>query len=256
MTYKQLATPNSPISASMGTYIRLGWLIAAGLVWILFRPAVMPNPIEIITTLPALFMEQGLQEALTSSMLTNVEGIILAALISLPVSYLARVPLFRPIAEGISKLRFLSPAVFFVILLFLTKSGGTAKLGMLVLGETFFLTSALTTAVLNIPDSAYDEARVLRMNDWTQMWYVTVRGTLDITLDLVRDIMAMGWSMLLMVEGAIRSEGGVGVLMLNQERYLNFSAVYGIALTVLLVGLAQDALIGYARGELCPHTKL
>src|SRR4051812_47423412 len=251
-----LLTPNFNIDRTIESYVRFAWLALAAVVWILFRPVAMPDPIQIITTLPSLFMDHGLQDALTQSLLTNLEGIGIATLISLPVAYSSRIPAFRPIAEGISKLRFLSPAVFFVVLLFIFKAGSIAKLGMLVLGETFFLTSAMTTVVLNIPNEAYDEARVLRMNEWVQMWYVTIRGTLSTALECIRDIMAMGWSMLMMVEGAIRSEGGVGVLMLNQERYLNFSAVYGIALTVLAVGLVQDWLITYLRGELCPHTKL
>jgi hypothetical protein len=37
---------------------------------------------------------------------------------------------------------------------------------------------------------------------------------------------------------------------------MQFDAVYGIALVVLLVGFGQDWLVGYVKGEVCPHTKL
>lgn len=231
------------------------WAILCAGIWIIFRPAIMPNPLQIITTIPSL-MGDGLMEALTTSLITNVQAAVLAIIFSYVAVVGRKITATRPLSDLLEWMKFLSPATFFVVLLFVFKSGHGAKLGMMVLGETFFLTAALNKIVDSIPESSYDEAKVLRMSSWQQLWYVTIRGTLAQTFDAVQDVMAMGWAMLPMVEGAIRSEGGVGVLMLNQSRYLNFDAVYGIALTVLVVGFVQDWLVGFARGEVCPHTKI
>jgi hypothetical protein len=77
-----------------------------------------------------------------------------------------------------------------------------------------------------------------------RVWYVVVRGTLAQAFDAIRDNAAMGWSMLIMVEGFVRSEGGVGVMLINQEKHVNFAEVYAIAIAIVLVGIAQDYIIG------------
>lgn len=256
MLTRTLVTPNAEVSKDISVYLRLGWLVCAILAWTSLRPAVMPDVWQVIGSLPRLWTENGLGEALQSSLFTNIKALTISIVIAMPLAYLSRVPLVRPIAQAVSQLRFLSPAVFFMVLLFALGSASSVKVGMLVLAEVFFLTTTMVNAIQNIPDDAFDEARVLRMSDWVSVWYVVVRGTLHIALEAIRDNAAIGWSMVMMVEGFIRSEGGVGVLLLNQERYLKFDAVYGIALTVLLVGITQDWLLRELRGYLCPHTKL
>lgn len=253
---KALITPNGSCDSKTVNVIRLCWLVGAVAVWLAFKPAVMPTPWDVILSLPRLWFESGLGDALRSSFITNVKALAISTLLALPIAYLSRVPALGPLARGISQLRFLSPAVFFLVLLFVLGSASSVKVAMLVLGEVFFLTTTMVNAVTNIPEESYDEARVLRMSEWQATWYVTIRGTLDTALEAIRDNAAIGWSMLMMVEGVIRSEGGVGVLLLNQERYLNFDAVYAIALSVLLVGIGQDLALRWMRGELCPHTRL
>jgi ABC-type nitrate/sulfonate/bicarbonate transport system permease component len=251
---KAYITPNAPISEQQ--MVRMGWLGLAALIWILFKPAIMPNPLDIILSIPNLWNDGGLRDALITSFVTNVQAIVVSAAISLPLAWLSRVPIIRPLAEGIAKLRFLSPAIFFIILLFMLGSPHAVKIAMLVLGESFFLMTSMVNVVQGIPASSFDEATVLRMSPWQSTWYVVVRGTLHQALEAIRDNTAMGWSMLMMVEGFLRSEGGIGVLMLNQERYMKFDNVYGIALSVLVVGIGQDLGLRWLRGALCPHTKL
>lgn len=245
--------PLRPSSASERQTVLLAWGVLIGVIWFLFRPAVLPNPIQVISSIPNV---DGLGDALTSSFITNIEAAALAVLISIAAAVGRKITPTRPFSDLLEWLKFLSPATFFVILLFMFKSGHIAKLGMMVLGEAFFLTAAFNKIVDSIPNESYDEAKVLRMNAWQQLWYVTLRGSLPQAFDALKDVMAMGWAMLPMVEGAIRSEGGIGVLMLNQSRYMNFDAVYGIAVVVLAVGFGQDWLVGYLKGEACPHTKL
>jgi ABC-type nitrate/sulfonate/bicarbonate transport system permease component len=59
--------------------------------------------------------------------------------------------------------------------------------------------------------------------------------------------------MLMMVEGFVRSEGGVGVLLLNQEKFLKFDFVYAIAISIVVVGLLQDKLLTELRKVVCPY---
>ena len=53
--------------------------------------------------------------------------------------------------------------------------------------------------------------------------------------------------MLIMVEGFTRSEGGVGAMLLDQNRHLHLAHVEALQATILLVGLVQDAALAAVR---------
>lgn len=54
----------------------------------------------------------------------------------------------------------------------------------------------------------------------------------------------MGWSMITMVEGIARSDGGVGALLLNQNKHFRLAEVYAVLVVILLVGLVIDFGMG------------
>ena len=50
-----------------------------------------------------------------------------------------------------------------------------------------------------------------------------------------------------MVEGIARSEGGVGAMLLNQNKHFHLAEVFAIQLLILVVGILQDYGIGAAE---------
>jgi NitT/TauT family transport system permease protein len=62
--------------------------------------------------------------------------------------------------------------------------------------------------------------------------------------------------MLTMVEGMSRSDGGIGALLLNQNKHFHLAAVLAIQGTILAVGLGQDYAIGALRNLFCPYANL
>lgn len=246
-------TPNEAVNPRTALIIIAGWVFIWMAYWTTFKPVIFPSPGDVLRAFPTLWFQEGLGQELIASFTVNLEALVLSALISLPLAYLSRTPVVRPLALGLSKLRFLSPAVFFMLLVFMTRNGHDVKVGMLTLGESFFLVTTMINVVLDIPLYKFDDARTLRMSEWKVTWYTVVRGTVPQAIDAIRDNAAMGWSMLMMVEGIVRSEGGVGVLMMNQQKVLNLPEVYAIAAAVVIVGLAQDYTIGAVRKAVCPY---
>ena len=255
MNIKTIYTPNELVTQRTMLTIVAGWLVLWLGYWSLFKPEVFPSPLDVIAAFPTLWFESGLGQELISSFTVNVEALVLSTVLSLPLAYLSRTPIVRPLALGLSKLRFLSPALFFMLLVFLTSSGHAVKVWMLALGEAFFLVTTMMNVVLEIPSYQFDDARTLRMNEWQVTWYVVVRGTVAQAIDATRDNAAMGWSMLMMVEGIVRSEGGVGVMIMNQQHVMNLSQVYAIATSVIIVGLGQDYALGWVTQMACPWIK-
>src|SRR6266849_2664624 len=83
-----------------------------------------------------------------------------------------------------------------------------------------------------------------------------VLGRADAAFDAMRQNAAMGWMMLTMVEGISRSEGGIGALLLNQNKHFRLEAVFAIQIAILLIGLFQDYALGLAKKFLFPYADL
>jgi NitT/TauT family transport system permease protein len=94
------------------------------------------------------------------------------------------------------------------------------------------------------------------MKEWRVVWEVVVLGTADKAFEALRQNAAIGWMMLTMVEGIYRGEGGIGALLLNQQKFFKMSEVFGIQIIILIVGLFQDLIIGAVRRFLCPYATL
>jgi NitT/TauT family transport system permease protein len=248
-------TPNLTPPRETARLILIGWAVVWLAYWTVFRPVIVPSPLEVLSEWPRLWFEEGLGAEMFASLRVSIEALVVSSVVSLTIAYLSRVPIVRPLALAIAQLRFLSPVVFFFLLLKLVGAGHAMKVYMLALGEAFFLTTTMIGVVDAVPLEALDDARTLRMNEWQVTWYAVVRGTIDQALLAIRDNNAMGWSMLMMVEGVVRSEGGIGVLITDQEKHMNFGAVYAIAISVVLVGFALDQAIVWLRRSVCPWVR-
>ena len=61
--------------------------------------------------------------------------------------------------------------------------------------------------------------------------------------------------MITMVEGIARSDGGVGALLLAENKHFRLAEVYAVLVVVLLVGLLIDVLMGLWGRFACPHAR-
>jgi len=109
---------------------------------------------------------------------------------------------------------------------------------------------------VEIPREKFDYARSLRMSEWQVVWEVVVLGTADQAIEVLRQNAAMGWMMLTMVESISRSEGGIGAMLLNQNKHFHLAEVFAIQILILLVGMIQDYGIAFAKRLLCPYSVL
>lgn len=248
--------PNEQVAIDTKLILISAWAMTWLACWWLLKPIVMPSPIEVLAAFPDAWFKDGLGQALISSLTLNLQALALSTSIALPLAYASKTPIMRPAALAVSKLRFLSPTAFYLILLFTVDGGHEIKLYMLTLGELFFLVTTMIGVVSAIPAERFDDARTLRMSEWQVTWYVVIRGTFHEALSAICDNAAMGWSMLMFVEGIVRSEGGVGVMLTDQDKHARWAEVYAITTAVIAVGLAQDYALGWIRRSLCPYAEM
>ncbi|MEQ1821479.1 MAG: nitrate ABC transporter permease [Fimbriimonadaceae bacterium] len=223
--------------------------------WIESPFKVLPRPGDVFAALGKMWQE-GLGQELLTSLQLNVEAIALTTVISIGLSYLTVMPFFRPIVNAASKGRFLSLTGFSLLFALAGAGGHSLKLCLLVFGMTVFFLTSMASVVAEIPKESFDHARTLRMSEWRTVWEVVILGTSDKAFEVLRQNAAIGWMMLTMVEGIVRSEGGIGTALLSQQKYLHLPEVFAIQLLILMVGILQDFGIGALRRLCCPYADI
>lgn len=249
-------SPNKVLSRT-SVHIIIGFQILVFLlIWSTSSFQVLPKPGEVFTAISDLWNNQGLGQELITSITLNLEAILISSILSVGLAYLTVLPFFRPLVNAIAKGRFLSMAGFTLIFTLLVGGGHPLKLSLLVFAMTVFFVTSMASVVAEIPKADFDYARTLRMSEWRVVWEVVVLGTADKALEVLRQNAAIGWMMLTMVEGIYRGEGGIGAMLLNQQKFFKMSEVFGIQIVILLVGLFQDVILGMIRRFLCPYSVL
>lgn len=226
------------------------------LIWIKSPFAILPQPGEVLSALRNLWAKEGLGPELVTSFMLNLEALAWSTAITLALSYLTVIPVFRPLVAAVAKGRFLSLAGFSLLFQVITGGGHALKVWMLVFGVTVFYVTSMAAVVAAIPKGDYDHARTLRMGEWRVVWEVVILGTADKAFEVLRQNAAIGWMMLTMVEATVRSEGGIGAMLLTQQKYFHLADVFAIQVVILVVGLLQDWFIGFCRRLVCPYADL
>jgi NitT/TauT family transport system permease protein len=193
---------------------------------------------------------------LLSSMYSNAVAVAWAAAISLGLAYLSVFPFFRPLATFVSKVRFWGFTGVSVVFTLLFRGGHDLKVSLLTFGIMGFFLTSMCDEIRSIPEDRFDYARTLGMSEVRVVWEVVILGTLDRAFDVLRQNAAMGWTLLTMVETLIRSEGGVGVLLANQNKHMDLPSVAALQAVIFAVGMAQDYAIGVVKGFACPYAAL
>lgn len=248
--------PNQAVSRNTLWIIAAVQIAAALAIWIASPFRVLPQPHEVARALHYLWFNEGLGPAVWTSFLLSLEALAWTTVISLVLCYLTVIPFFRPLVAAISKGRFLSLVGFSFVFTLILGSGHGLKTSLLVVGVTFFFVTSMAAVIAEIPRGAFDHARTLRMSEWEVVWEVVILGTADRAFEVLRQNAAIGWMMLTMVEGLVRSEGGIGVLLLDQRKHFYMDRVFAIQFLILLVGLIQDYGIGVLRRLVCPYADL
>lgn len=248
--------PNRRTGASGRMVAAAAWVAAVLLAWVLSPYATLPGPREVLAALRSLWWEKGLGPELLGTLKLIGHALALSVVASLLLAYGAAVAGLRPAVEMICKMRFVGTAGLVLPLMLATGGGYPLKVGLLVWGMSTFLVTAVARIVATVPPERLDHLRVLGAGELRIFWEGVVLATLDDVLDAVRQNVAMGWSMITMVEGISRAEGGIGAMLLSQEKHFQLAEIYAVLLVVLGVGLGLDALMELATDLLCPYARL
>lgn len=256
MNFSELIKPNGRPDRSTYLVMVVAQIAITGLIWFLSQSPLLPTPVEIIQAFGRLVSDENLIQELWTSMALSLEAMGYAILFSLVIAYATVIPFFRPLAFLVSKFRFLTLVGLSFVFTLMTHSGHSLKVWLLVFGITVFFVTNMVGVVQAVTRNELNHARTLRMSEWQVTWEVVILGRLDVVFDVIRQNFAIAWALLTLVEGIVRSEGGVGTLLLNQNKHFRIDAVFAIQLAILLVGIALDYGIGALKRLFCPYASL
>jgi NitT/TauT family transport system permease protein len=253
---KNALLPNRQVDRAMLLALVAFWVVVALLVWLAVPFATLPKPGEVWSALGSMWWEHGMGPELFTTLGLIADALLRTVIISLVLSYATVIAFFRPVVEAVSKLRFLGLTGLVVPFTLFFGGGHDLKVAMLTFGMTTFFVTSMARVVIEIPREQFDHMRVLGASEIRILWEVVIRGTLDKALEIMRQNLAIGWALITMVEGISRAEGGLGALILNQNKHFRLAEVYAILLVILVVGLVLDYIIGFFSRIICPYAEL
>lgn len=212
----------------------------------------LPAPLEVINAFIRIW-SQGFAADLYSSFILNIEALAISTVISLGLSYFTVIPFFKYPVILTSTLRFMGLVGISIAFTVTFGGGHYLKVALLVFGMSVFYVTSMTDVILNISSEQLDHLRTLRMGDWRVWWEGVILDTIPEAFIVMRQNAAIGWMMLTMVEGLSRSEGGVGVALLVQNKFLNLDAIAAVNMSIVLFALAQDGFIYFGLRAFFPY---
>ena len=126
---------------------------------------------------------------------------------------------------------------------------------IIVFGMSPYFIASMAEIVDSTSQDEINHARTLKMGPWQTLWEVVIVGKRHHAIETMRQCAAIGWMMVAMTEGLIRNEGGIGVMLVEQNRYMLLGGILAIQFLILAVGLTQDYAIRFVRNATCGYTQ-
>lgn len=248
--------PNGKIKHSSTVYILIIWLVTTSIIWFTSKSRLLPTPIDLFNASIDLFKNQDLLHNLLNSTFLCLKAMFYSITICYVLSTLSVLSFFKPIASFFAKSRFLTTVGLSVVFAQLSADTNGQKTSLLVFGITVFLITSFLGIIADVRKEEYDYARTLKINHWRSFLEVTILGKSDLFMEAIRQNFAIAWMMLPMVENLCRADGGIGVVLTDQNKYFHLDGVYAIQIIVLLIGIGLDWFFGYLKGMIRPDTLL
>lgn len=255
-TIKTAFTPNQELDKRPLKFMVLTQLLLLLLLWTFSHNSVIPNPFDVSVAVFKLIVSGGLARDFLISLTLCLKGLAYAVIISLFFGYLSVLPFFRPFSNLLTKFRFLpTVGLGFLFLKLAPDVEGQKTLFLTYSITVFFLTSVM--AIINsVTSDELNYARTLRMSEWRAFIEVIVFGKAHEIWDAIGQVFAIAYMMIASVENLCKSDGGIGVILSDNNKHFNFDEVYAVQICILLTGIAADLAIRKAKGFIFPYSIL
>ena len=250
---KQILTPFGETDKKTRIGIILFWIVLALGSFELFHSKIIPPPSKIAESIGNLLSSNEFYEDLVASLITTTKAMFFSIIITVIVVYLSVIQLFKPVAEFISKCRYLTLTGLIFVFTVLSKDTAELKMYLLIFGIVPFFVTSFYSVIHSAPIEERWKAYVNKLGRWGALYETIVIGKLDMLFEVMRQNFAISWMMITMVEGYAMSEGGIGTLLIKSNKYLDLGPVFAMLVIVLVLGLLFDYGLTLMRKILFPY---
>ena len=241
-------------SVSKQSMLILGFIqiVLALFIWnIIAVGTVFPSPMEVLAAYPKL-ISHGLFENLWISISALLKSLFYGSSIAICLALVSSIALFRPITTFINTLRFIGYAGLTFIFLNIFNNGGDLKVALLTFGIAISMTYSLLREVSSISQVQLDYVTSLNLNPFQKLKELFLYAKFDKILEAIQINAAIGWALLSMVEGMTMSQGGIGRMLLIENKFMTLSTVFAIQIVILVYGFCQDQMMIKIKKWMCP----
>ncbi len=219
-------------------------------VWSGWKPEyVLPGPTDVI---PLLWQDfDTYSEAAKVTIQRAVVGFTLAAAVGTVLGALiARSRVLRSaIGAMVTSLMTMPSIAWFPAAIVLFGSSDAAIRFVIVIGAAPSIANGFIAGVDNTPPILMRAARVLGARGWKQFRYVVLPAALPTYVSGLKQGWAFAWRSLLAGELLVQigGQGSLGRELTNSAQFADYSGMYAAMIVILLIGIAADAVFGFAE---------
>lgn len=217
----------------------------------------LPSVENVLQALVVLFFERGFLDDVIASCIRIFVSFFAAAAIAFPLGVL--MGCFRNIRAllnpTLSGWRYLPASSFMPLLLVWFGPTDMAKLALLFIGVVFFLTALILDNVEAVPNEFIEAALTMGASRWNIVTSVVVPAAAPAILDSMRNMIAVGWTYLVIAE-IVGAVDGIAAMMMRAGRTLSVDMIMAGILTIGVLGVLTDIMFRIAARLLLPWARL
>lgn len=253
---KKIFTPFEIVDKKVLTTIALFQLALLFLYWQygISDTSFFPKLGDIFLALKELW-NNGLFYHILSSLALCGKAILIGIFISSILAYFSTIPFFKPIIKFLSQLRNNPIQGFTLFLTTATGGGRSLQIAMLVIFMSFYFITALASIIAEIPEEDINRRKAMKMGRWRILWEVAIKDRADYLFEVIRQNISIMLMMLVSVEAMYKSFGGIGALITDSNRGLNFPKIFALQIVIFILGISIDAFLRFIINQFPVNNK-
>ena len=201
----------------------------------------LPSPQHVLSTLYTLLTEKGFLSDIGISLFRIIGSFTAVCLVAVPLGIFMGCfdnmrALINPVVSGA---RYLPAASFIPLLLVWFGPTDTQKMALLFLGVIFFLVALILDNTRAVQKELIEAALTMGASRKQIVFGVVARAATPAILDSMRNMIAVGWTYLVIAE-IVAAQDGIGAVMMRAGRFLKADVIMAGILTIGLLGVMTD----------------
>jgi NitT/TauT family transport system permease protein len=243
-------------AAAMGVLLLIWWIATRGAGpedrWV--SPIILPSPMEVVKSFPALLNERALLQSIAATLKRVLIGFGLAAIIGVPLGILAGS--WRVIESAGAPLalfgRNLPVAALIPLTILWFGIDETQKVMFIFIACVPFVYSDVVSAIAGVPDRYVETAQTLGASPIQIVRKVLVALALPDIYNSLRQLFGLAFGYIMLAE-LINAKHGLGYLLMASQRRGMSEHIILVLIVIGLLAYGIDRMLFWFQRGLFPH---